>query len=965
MILNKINTELLNSLHENINDPFLVLDTNGNIVLFNKQASDVLGLKGQQNIYDVLDKDSSEKFHQIFQNVINNNELEKSQVFLKLNSGRELNGRITLNSFRQEDESLLFCTIKIQSYNISTGSVTNFQVKTNVNEIINNPKVISLIDEIKSSYPFTLTRKERIRKLINEIDELFWVKNTEGIYVIANNKVAETIGINLNQIEGKNENSFIPTYLINFHLLLDQYVRESLNCIVVEGVRLNGFSNSQRYQTVEIPLLDSDQNLAAIICVGQKIEDSEKIILQQDLAVEDKELILKGELFEKLFLKNPLPIFIVDKENLEFIDANEPAIILYGYTKDEFLNKDLTDLYSQEDIQTLLDSSVENLKEGIFYGPYNHKKKNGSLILVEIAKISIKFNGRDANLTIITDVTEKNQIAKNNQIYKASFENTSDLLFITDSSGFITFLNSAAENKLGYSLNDIENTSFTALLQDDERAQINNEIFKQKSIDTLSFELELKKSAGDFIKTNLKAVPLLDYKNEIDSFVITAEIIKPEKIEEKPVSESSYLNSNQIPLSNVFHEILTPINVILGFVQELTENQKELSNDQKEAVDIINHNRVTLLNTMNSIIEYSKLEGENSELKIEEIKITNVIDKLHKEFNELKGTRKVDFAYGKISSSLTFKSDKQKFQYLISLLLMMGIQMSKEEKIYLSAYQINDSNFAIIIKDNYNFTSQDLLKDLNSISDADDLAKGKNSGISKYTSKLIKKLLNILHCEKQIIDTGKPENKELAFIFPIDLNNYTGGNQNIEKEPEILGEEKNDKNENQFTQLYQSADKNDKINLSQEKINSEVQTNAKTDSDILLEEVEVKEGLDLSKLNCLYIEDQIDSQILFKVQMKDLRKVKFALNFENAIPMLEREQFDFIVIDINLPGDYNGLDALKIIHQSPGFENIPIIAVSAYLSASEKEKFIAAGFSDFISKPLFKDKLYESLNKIF
>ena len=123
--------------------------------------------------------------------------------------------------------------------------------------------------------------------------------------------------------------------------------------------------------------------------------------------------------------------------------------------------------------------------------------------------------------------------------------------------------------------------------------------------------------------------------------------------------------------------------------------------------------------------------------------------------------------------------------------------------------------------------------------------------------------------------------------------------------------------------------------------------------------------INLSQLNCLYIEDQVDSQILFKVQMKELNDIKFAVSFEEALPLLDSHNFDFIVMDINLQGEYNGLDALKIIHKMPGYESIPIIAVTAYVLPGDKEKFIAAGFNDFISKPIFREKMIDSLEKIF
>jgi CheY-like chemotaxis protein len=99
--------------------------------------------------------------------------------------------------------------------------------------------------------------------------------------------------------------------------------------------------------------------------------------------------------------------------------------------------------------------------------------------------------------------------------------------------------------------------------------------------------------------------------------------------------------------------------------------------------------------------------------------------------------------------------------------------------------------------------------------------------------------------------------------------------------------------------------------------------------------------------------------------MKELKEIKFANDFMQAFPLLQEKQFDFVVVDINLPGDYNGLDILKILRRMPGYENIPVIAVSAYLLPGDRERFIHAGFSDFISKPVFREKLLSSLEKLF
>ena len=99
--------------------------------------------------------------------------------------------------------------------------------------------------------------------------------------------------------------------------------------------------------------------------------------------------------------------------------------------------------------------------------------------------------------------------------------------------------------------------------------------------------------------------------------------------------------------------------------------------------------------------------------------------------------------------------------------------------------------------------------------------------------------------------------------------------------------------------------------------------------------------------------------------MKDLKLIDFAPSFEKAIPLLQANKYDFIVMDINLQGEYNGLDALRAIQKMKGFEKMPIIAVTAYVLPGDRDRFIKAGFSNFITKPILKDKMENILKQIF
>ncbi|MCB0745774.1 MAG: response regulator, partial [Ignavibacteriae bacterium] len=122
-----------------------------------------------------------------------------------------------------------------------------------------------------------------------------------------------------------------------------------------------------------------------------------------------------------------------------------------------------------------------------------------------------------------------------------------------------------------------------------------------------------------------------------------------------------------------------------------------------------------------------------------------------------------------------------------------------------------------------------------------------------------------------------------------------------------------------------------------------------------LESEKEVETVKISDLSCLFIDDSVDAQLLFKAQMHDFRVLKICSNLTEAIPLIEKVNFDVIFVDINLNDSYNGLDALKIIRQFKSYKTTPIISVTAYPFEGDREKFLSFGFTDYFVKPLLKE----------
>ncbi|MCW8806249.1 MAG: PAS domain S-box protein [Ignavibacteriaceae bacterium] len=708
-----------------------------------------------------------------------------------------------------------------------------------------------------------------------------------------------------------------------------------------------------------------------------------------------------------LFIKNnPQPIYIYDKESLRFLDINDAALKLYGYELDEFLQMDVTDLYTSEDIQSLLEFSQDIFKDGEFSKPFKQRKKDGSYIHVRISRINYQHEDTEAYLNILEDVSASFETEKKNQIFKAAFDNTNDMIFITDPDGTITYVNDSVSKTLGVSSTDLINTDITLNCGEEDKVFINDSVFHSHIKETVTFTIELITSEGRLLECDIVSTPVFDSSNRLESFVILAKPniipkVSNKKIE-KEANENHHDKTQKVGekdsgdtiisssfLSGAFHEILTPMNVILGFTQELMESIETPSPEQKEAIDIINQNRVLILSLMNTIIEFSDIQFNKQEIELSEVAVTEVIENYEKSLNEITGIRDLEFAYGKISSSLRFNIDKKKFLNLLSNLFRLVGRISSQKKLFFSAYQVEDNSFNISISDAFGKSTSQLVETLKSL--LLDKKEPKVFGLSKLTIQIINKLLETLEGQFVILNENT-EKQDIGFRFPVNI-------VQIQEEPEIKETEKVVPMQTEI-QLQQPIPEEDPqlLNISDEieiveedlsHINNKNESEAKSETkeqETIVEEIKAepeklvignnkvvpeekpaapKSSNGLSSLRCLYIEDQVDSQILFKVQMKDLKNIQFATSFEEALPLLESNEFDFIIMDINLQGEYNGLDALKVIHQIPQFQKIPVIAVTAYVLPGDREKFIATGFTDFISKPIFREKLVESLKKIF
>ncbi|MDX8338846.1 PAS domain S-box protein [Draconibacterium sp. IB214405] len=378
----------------------------------------------------------------------------------------------------------------------------------------------------------------------------------------------------------------------------------------------------------------------------------------------------------------------------------------------------------------------------------------------------------------------------------------------------------------------------------------------------------------------------------IDSELILAK----EKAEQSDKLKTAFL-------LNVSHEIRTPMNGIMGFLDFLRE--PDLSDVEKSGyLEIINKSGERLMNTINDIVEISKIETGDINLIIQKIDLTEVMQ-YHYNFFRLPAKEKgVELVMKEqVSGSRAIvKTDKHRLDGILMNLIKNAIKFTDEGKIELGNYIENDKLYFYVSdtgigipKDKYDAVFERFVQ-------VDtDLNRGyEGSGIGLSIAKGHVEALN------GTIQVKSEPGKGSTFIFSIEYS---------PEKPLVAPKKEED-----------SAEQNS------------------GDATILVAE-----------------DDKINYMLLERMLSKNYKLIH-AVNGEEAIRLFfENPSVNLILMDIKMPGEFDGLEATRLIRMKN--TAVPIIAQTAYAHSSDKIRAIDSGCNDYITKPFNAEQLKSMIKK--
>jgi len=104
------------------------------------------------------------------------------------------------------------------------------------------------------------------------------------------------------------------------------------------------------------------------------------------------------------------------------------------------------------------------------------------------------------------------------------------------------------------------------------------------------------------------------------------------------------------------------------------------------------------------------------------------------------------------------------------------------------------------------------------------------------------------------------------------------------------------------------------------------------------------------------VEDNPDNRLLVRVILDSLYEVAEYETGSSALEGLQRDIPDLVLLDVSLP-EMDGTEVLRRIRADTRLRDLPVIALTAHAMASDREKFLAAGFDDYVSKPIVDENL--------
>jgi len=363
-------------------------------------------------------------------------------------------------------------------------------------------------------------------------------------------------------------------------------------------------------------------------------------------------------------------------------------------------------------------------------------------------------------------------------------------------------------------------------------------------------------------------------------------------------------------LANMSHEIRTPMNGILGFTG-LLKNADLSGPDRSKYIDIIEKSGDRMLNTVNDIIDFSRIESGEVEVNIKPTDIDSLLISLYDFFKPEADLKNLQFSFNADSENTPRKilTDTEKLYAIFTNLIKNALKFT-EIGFIKYGYTVEENIIHCFVKDSGNGIAPDSLKSVFERFIQEDVSPTRIQEGSGLGLPIVKAYVGLLG-GKVWVESTKGVGSTFHFSLPFNI----AENETLRSAAKVNLDEKSESKKNFLTKRVLVVEDDET-------------------SYLFLMEL-------LTEFGFVYI-DWVDNG-------------KDSISYCRA-----NQEVDLILMDINMP-EMNGYEAAKRIKLfNPG---LPIIAQTAYALIGDREKALNSGCDDYLTKPIKTDELFEILQK--
>jgi PAS domain S-box-containing protein len=637
-----------------------------------------------------------------------------------------------------------------------------------------------------------------------------------------------------------------------------------------------------------------------------------------------EELIASEVRYRRLFESAKDGILILDAETGKILDVNPFLIELLGYSKESFIEKDIWEIGFFTDIAANKEKLLKlQQEEYVRYDNLPLETSAGRKINVEFVSNVYLVNNHKVIQCNIRDITERKRSEEEIAMLAHSLKSINECVSITDLEDKITFINESFLRTYGYEENELIGKHISIVRSHNNDPDIVQKILPSTIKGEWHGELLNRRKDGSEFPVYLSTTLIKGKDNKILGLIGVAIDITGRKQAEKELiearekaEESDRLKSAF--LANMSHEIRTPMNGILGFT-ELLKTPMLTGEEQNEYISIIEKSGLRMLNIINDIINISKVESGQMEISMSDANVNEQIEYIYNFFKPIAEQKKLKLTFrNSLPSEMSYiRTDREKVLAVLTNLVNNAIKFTEKGFIDFG-YEMKGKYLEFFVKD----TGIGIRHDLRELiferfrQGSDALIRNyEGSGLGLSISKAYVEMLggNIR------VESDPFANMTSGVVIPSGSTFYFTIPYNTEQGKQAAGK---------ITETASEA---------REKIRN---------------------------LKILIVEDDEISERLITITSERISKdsIKVKTGVEAVEACRHNPDIDLILMDVKLP-EMDGYEATRQIRKFN--KKVIIIAQTAYGMISDRNKALAAGCNDYISKPFTNNMLKNMMIKHF